>query len=572
MSRGGLGKTFLAVDEGQSPPILCIIRQFWWQNQSIDICVQKAQFLEELSKSLKVPKLLSFFENKEYFYLVEEYIEGAHLANLMQKMGAFEESQIWKILEYLLPILQYIHVGNFIHGDIRPENIISRSSLQSSTEVDFVLVGFGNAIVSASDRLDTVFSSSPEFAAPEQIQGQPVFASDLYSLGVTCIYLLTQISPFDLFDIANDCWVWQQYLTTTRVSERLSKILNKLVQKDINQRFQSADEVMSVMGIYPSQATSRRGVSRLDNTLPISSWRCVHTLTDYSGISSAVNSIAINCLGDTLASGYDDKTINLWDLKTKKVLGTLMGHSRAVTSVAFSLDGKILASASDDKSVKLWDVQKQEEIYTLSGHSHAVKSVAFSPDGEVLASGSWDKTVKIWDIHTGVEICTLCGHQLQVSAVAFSPQGQFLASASLDRNVRLWYIKEFKNYPRYTLSRIFSGHTWAVLTVAFSPDGQVMATGSDDNTIKLWNVNTGQVIGTLSNHSWSVVAVAFSADGEMLMSGSRDKTIKLWRVRTIKEIATLSGFADPVSAVAVSPVAQLIASGSRDKTIKLWEP
>jgi WD40 repeat protein len=567
IGRRGFDRTFLAADEGQSPSFLCVVRQFCLQNKSIEVCVQKIWLLEELGKFLKVPKLLGFFEEKEYFYLVEEFIEGATLASLRQKTGAFGESQIWEILAQLLPVLQYIHAWNFIHSDIKPENIICRSSPQSSTRTDFVLVGFSQArVVSANGSLTAGFDiSSPEYAAPEQIQGKPVFASDLYSLGVTCIYLMTEVSPFDLFDVANDCWVWKQYLTT-QVSERLSQILDKLVQKNINQRFQSADEVMHALGLHSPPMF--RNISP-NLYFP---WRCVYTLTDYSNMSSPVNSIAINSLGDTLASGHDNKNIKLWDLKTKKVLGTLTGHSRAVTSVAFSPNGKILATASDDKTVKLWDVKKQEEIYTLSGHSHAVKSVAFSPDGQVLASGSWDKTVKIWDIQTGVEICTLRGHQLQVSAVAFSPQGQFLASSSLDRTVRLWYLDKLKNHPHYTLSAIFSGHAWAVLTIAFSPDSQLMATGSDDNTIKLWNVNTGQVIGTLSNHSWSVVALAFSADGETLMSGSRDKTIKLWRVRTKEEIATLSDFADSVSAVAVSPVAQLIVGGSRDKTIKLWEP
>ena len=101
--------------------------------------------------------------------------------------------------------------------------------------------------------------------------------------------------------------------------------------------------------------------------------------------------------------------------------------------------------------------------------------------------------------------------------------------------------------------------------------GTILATGSDDNTIKLWDVNTGQLITTLSSHSWSVMAVAFTADGETLISASWDKTVKLWRVNTAEEIFTLSGHVDSVSAVAVSHVAQLIASGSKDKTIKLWQ-
>jgi WD40 repeat protein len=73
------------------------------------------------------------------------------------------------------------------------------------------------------------------------------------------------------------------------------------------------------------------------------------------------------------------------------------------------------------------------------------------------------------------------------------------------------------------------------LTAAFSPTNQnLLATGSGDNTIKLWDVNTGELISTLSDHSWSVVAVAFSTDGETLISASWDKTIKIWQINQDK--------------------------------------
>ncbi|MHC5833044.1 MAG: serine/threonine protein kinase, partial [Nostoc sp.] len=93
------------------------------------------------------------------------------------------------------------------------------------------------------------------------------------------IYLLTQIPPFDLFDIANDCWVWQQYLTT-KVSDRLAQILEKLLQNAVNRRYQSADEVMQAMGMeYKTQNL------KIQN----SPWQCFHTLTGHSGTLSSVN-------------------------------------------------------------------------------------------------------------------------------------------------------------------------------------------------------------------------------------------------------------------------------------------
>ncbi|MEA5503602.1 serine/threonine-protein kinase [Halotia wernerae UHCC 0503] len=569
IGKGGFCKTFLAVDEGQFPPIPCVVQQFLPRNETLKVFEQKAQWLKELGKHPQIPALLAHFQYNEYFYLVHEFIEGINLAQIVEEEGAFNESQIWQLLADILPVLKFMSDCNIIHRDIKPENIIRRSSVKNREE-SLVLVDFGTAkIFTEIDQLIGEHCiGNAEYVAPEQAKGKAVFASDLYSLGVTCIYLLTQIAPFDLFDVANDCWVWRQYLTS-KVSEHLAQILDRLLQNDLSQRFQSADEVIKAMDIE----------SKIQNfkVIPISPWQCLHTLTGNSIALGSINALSISPDGNTLASS-DNKIIRLWDLNTKKLLVTLSAHSQTVTSVAFSPDGKILATASDDKTIKLWDFNTFQEIATLCGHSHAVKSVAFSPDGQILASGSWDKQVILWDVNTNTEITTLTGHQLQVSSVAFSPQGKLLATTSFDRTIRLWQLKatqqsegQFQNHPCCTLLGSLLGHTRAVLAIAFSPDGKILATGSDDNTIKLWEVSTGELITTLLGHSWSVVAIAFTADSETVISASWDKTIKLWRVSTAEELATLFGHVDSVSAVAVSQVAQLIASGSRDKTIKLWQ-
>ncbi|MBD2210936.1 serine/threonine protein kinase [Nostoc linckia FACHB-104] len=567
IGKGGFCKTYLAVDESQFPPVPCIVQQFSHHNQTPESFVKVAQQLKLLGEHPQIPALLSHFQDDQYCYLVQEFIAGTNLATILEAEGTFSENQIWQLLANILPVLKFIRDRNIIHGDIKPENIIRTAA------GEFVLVDFAAAqLVSLIDQfISKICMGSPEYIAPEQARGKAVFASDIYSLGVTCIYLLTEVSPFDLYDVANDCWVWQDYLSN-KISERLTQILNKLLQKSISRRFQSADEVMLAMGITDTTNHLRSSAFIGGSKLPKPLWQCIHTLSGIPSACAGINCVSFNPDGTQLASG-DDKIIKFWDVNNQKALATLSGHSQAVKSVAYSPDGKLLATASDDQTIKLWDVNQLQEIYTLIGHSHAVKSVAFSPDGQILASGSWDKTVKLWDVNTGKEIFTLSKHQLQVNSVAFSPQGQLLASTSFDRTICLWQLseaREFKNRPDYTLLGTLSGHAWAVLTVAFSPDGKILATGSDDNTIKLWEVNTGQVITTLLGHSWSVLALAFTSDGTMLISASRDRTVKLWNVSTAAEIATLSGHADSVCTIAVSPDAQLIASGSRDKTIKLW--
>jgi serine/threonine protein kinase len=561
IGEGGFSQTFIAVDETQSPPLPCVIQQISLQYRKLEDLQAKAGRLKQLGNYCQIPKLQTYFDIENDFYLIQEYIEGINLNTQLEQKGTFSEVQIWQILTEILPILKAIHSQNLIHCNIKPENLIF-NHIQNN---NLYLVNFAASIATTNNHPKNIIAN-PEYSAPEQTQGKPIFTSDLYSLGVTCIYLLTHISPFYLIDIANTKWVWRDYLQS-KVSERLSNILDKLMEKDVSCRFQSVDEVMQAMGI--TCQTSSIKIKNQNRELD-----CLDTLKVNSLVKGGIaNAVAI--LNSTiLASGNDHKTITIWDLQTKKVLHTLIGHLQPVTSVAFSPDGNILATASDDKTIKLWDAAFQE-IFTLNGHTRAVKSIAFSPDGKLLASGSWDKTIKLWDMETKKEICSLTGHQLQISAVAFSPDGQIIASASFDKTIRLWDIPvtlatfgQLKKYP----CRIFVGHTWGVLAIAFSPDGKILATGSDDNTIKLWSVNTGEEIATLANHSWSVTALTFDSTGEILISGSKDKTIKLWQVSNREEIATLSGHDDSLTAVAVVPdAARLIASSSKDKTIKLWD-
>ncbi|MEH2382541.1 MAG: serine/threonine-protein kinase [Nostoc sp.] len=247
IGQGGFGKTFLAVDEDKPSKPRCVIKQFYPQAQgtntlakAVELFNQEAVQLDELGKHPQIPELLAYFTQEDRQYLVQEFIDGQNLAQELAHQGAFSETQIWQLLNDLLSVLQFCHARHVIHRDIKPENIILRQSDRKLVLVDF---GAAKSAIGAALNQTGTSIGSPEYVAPEQMRGRAVFASDIYSLGATCINLLTVRSPFDSYDTNNGTWVWQQYLQTP-VSNQLSHILNKMLESIPIRRYQTVDEVL----------------------------------------------------------------------------------------------------------------------------------------------------------------------------------------------------------------------------------------------------------------------------------------------------------------------------------------
>lgn len=254
IGQGGFGRTFLAADEDKPSKPRCVIKQFFPQAQgtsnvekAAELFRQEAMRLDELGRHPQIPDLLAHCDQDNWQYLVQEFIDGLNLQQELARQGAFNETQIRQLLIDLLPVLQFVHNHQVIHRDIKPANIIRCSSSHKgeAKEGQLVLVDFGASKVATSAALQQTGThiGSPEYVAPEQARGRAVFASDIYSLGVTCVHLLTQVSPFDLYDIREDVWVWRQYLKRP-ISEALGRILDKMLESATNRRYQSAAEVL----------------------------------------------------------------------------------------------------------------------------------------------------------------------------------------------------------------------------------------------------------------------------------------------------------------------------------------
>jgi serine/threonine protein kinase len=259
---GGFGRTFLAEDTHKFNE-RCVVKQLAPKLQgskalrkATELFEQEAKRLQELGKHPQIPTLHAYFPESKYLFLVQELIEGENLSEELDANGLWSESQTLDFLNDFLPILQTVHEQNVIHRDIKPSNLMRRFSDGKLVLIDFGVSKQVEVIGEAGTTIGT-----RGYAAIEQIdKGEAYPASDLYSLGATCFYLLTNVSPQGLWKRYGYSWVdnWQQHLPQN-ISLEFANILDKLLKYNHQERYQSALVVLEELNISalpppPSQA------------------------------------------------------------------------------------------------------------------------------------------------------------------------------------------------------------------------------------------------------------------------------------------------------------------------------
>jgi WD40 repeat protein len=307
----------------------------------------------------------------------------------------------------------------------------------------------------------------------------------------------------------------------------------------------------------------------------------------FYGGASAVHSIAFRPDGRTLAGGYQNGSLLLFDLATSHAGRLPFEQSTAVTSIAFTADGTRLASGLQDRNIILWDVPTQKVIKSaVAGDAGVLTSMAFSPERKLLAVGvsavrsggsaltgfrltAQLSTILLFDADTLQTV----GQPLTVSdrtvrSVAFSRDGKVLAGGLDNGEIRLWNSES-----REQIGGSLKSSPQSVETLAFNPSGSLLAAGGGELTVTLWDIASRKPAAgpLLVGHKGIVKSISFSPDGSLLASGGQDETVILWDVATRQRIGLpLKGHFLPVESVAFSPDGRTLASGSQDTDINLW--
>lgn len=571
LGSGNSSRTVLGLDTHQLLDPRCIVKGFAAPDEADDSQVerfrQEAARLAVISEHPQLPDLLAYFE-RDYpegetalhrqQFVVQEFVDGRNLLKQLSDEGTFDEAQILQLLRDVLPVLQFLHDHQIIHRDVKPANLIRRSSDETLMLVDYGAVKVSTQ--SVLGKTGTVMGSA-EYAAPEQLIGKAVFASDLYGLGVTCIHLLTGLRPFELYNSATGIWFWQSAAGT--VSNRLSTVIDKLLQATLNQRYSSAAQVLNDLDmtsalICPPVSPSK-AIAQFQPPPP-QTWEETCTLTHPAGVE--VNALIVDPTHNILISGSNDGAVNLWDVAEQRHLTRLIETQGAIAALALSPDTNTIATGSWDDTLKVWNRQG-ELLHTLTEHQADVTCVAIHPSGQHLLSGSRDKTLYGWDLQTGQSVFCFKGHKAAIEAIAISPDGQFVASGDAQGSVKIWH------WNTKELLRTLPKHAATIGAIILHPKLPLIVTSGWDMAVQVRNLHTGGVQHTLTGHLLPVTSASFSPDGKTIATGSHDTTIKLWDLDQGTLLSTLTGHTAAVEAIAFLPE-NALASASKDGTIKLW--
>ena len=339
-----------------------------------------------------------------------------------------------------------------------------------------------------------------------------------------------------------------------------------------------------------------------------------HTVIDKD--KGRINALAFSPNGKQLAVA-SSKGLWIYDTTADTPPTALTGHEGEVLAVAWS-NNETLASGGEDKTVRLWNVKTGDLLLDpLKGHEGKVNALAFSPDGRMLASSSeskkdrfilareilagelpddlnnFDRTIRLWNPDTGKLLWTSDG---KATTLAFYKDGKtYLVSASSSRyregfyrdfwNIRSGCLNDFKSTVECGEDNSESGSSGTERTdFVLTPDGTKLAHvrmrvhyhfGKDkkyDNVrVKITTDSDDDPI--YINVESLVKAMAFSPDGNYLATAGKTATIQLWDVKTKQPLKrqSLTVRTDGITTLAFSKNGML-ASGSRDGEIALWKP
>lgn len=571
-------------------------------------------------------------EIKDLPFLVMECVEGPSLQQRIDRAGPLSVEETVHVGQQVASGLAAAHERGLIHRDIKPANILlvesqgsrvegisvegpaSRVQGQSSDGRPSTLdsrpstldprpltlsakltdFGLARAADDASITKTGMVAGTPQYMSPEQAHGQPVDQrSDLFSLGSVLYAMCTARPPFRA---ETSMAVMRQVCDdppppirdlNPNVPHWLAGIIERLMEKEPERRFQSAAELDELLGRDPAELQQLFGHTRRrqNRRRLLKRGLTAAALVAIATCSFAFYTLAVRGQvepasgGEAQAAAPSDRPLDPSGNPLPRPGGSppaqLYGEVGRITShgelnaMAVSPDGKVVYSGGTSGVVTAWEIESGKELFQAPSR---VYDLDISPDGAKLAGACGDRSLRIWDAKSGAELVRI---QPGVPGfrVAFSPDGRHVGAAlspgEEPRSLVVYDAMDGDEIATFSASPPARWHS-----LAFSPDGRQIAGGTGDGRVVMFDAKTGKQLKESTGYRGPVWCVRFSRDAKLLFFSENTNRVYCWRLGDDKR-TVLAGFSHGLTRFVMNAdETLLVANGTpqlrlRDLTINV---
>ncbi|XP_065643798.1 autophagy-related protein 16-1 isoform X9 [Hydra vulgaris] len=249
-------------------------------------------------------------------------------------------------------------------------------------------------------------------------------------------------------------------------------------------------------------------------------------LATLTGCRQSVTCTRFDLLEKLILASSNDNACWIWSINDLRLRHTLTGHSNKVMTAKFlGTDSSKIASGSYDRTIKVWDLRSKVCTKTIFAGSSCNDLVTSDIAGTTIISGHFDKKIRFWDIR-----CDQNSNEIQlqgkVASLDLSQDMNYLLACTRDDSLKLIDLRRNQIVSTYRTDgfKVAFDYTRA----CFSPDAQYALCGSHDNNIYVWNTRTNQLDKVLKEHKSAVIATAWHPNGSCILSSDKNKHVILW--------------------------------------------
>lgn len=573
-------------------------------------------------------------EDAGHHFFAMQHVEGESLAVVLKRRQRLEIGEALHVIEQVLEGLAAAHELGLVHRDIKPGNILLDHRNQRALLADFGLVKALDGSQTMGTTGGTVLGTA-EYLSPEQGEGDEIDArSDLYSTGVMLYYLLAGELPFQGKSMA--ALIYKHVHTAPpQLSERapglprkLTTIVDRLLAKHPDERFQTADELREALQQIPGERRWPAGGNASGSLPPARAGRGTtrgrHRTSTYGPrrtlrwpVPAAILAIGIIAAGvawtmipppepEPSRSGAPSVGENAGENRENQDRQTpvgaaaglsvawklpegarrFAGHDSTVGYLAISPDGTRLLSGDVNGLILVRDLETDQIVARIDGIEPRapLRRASFTTDGTALLTCWGDNVIRMFDAGSGSLLRSFHGHAATVNAARQIPGRRQIISGGMDVSIRVWNMdtgeellkfgaaKNAVNLPPVPTQEDFrklDGHIVWIRDVVPLADGKHAISAGNDTILFLWNIDSGLLMDRLVAHSGNVFNLFLSPDGERLFSEADDRRIRLWSIPERKAIQGWAFQDKRMPPLAFAARAQAGAIGTEDGVIRL---